>query len=437
MKRKILGIFVMTLLIVTSLSAGGIGDFFYSRPSMNSFFNPIIIDQSQDEGQESYHITGGMIIAIAWQEFVPSMPALESIEIKIRLVTPVEPGNFVVNLKKGDWDDGETIYQWVTDLDTISTSTHWKRFYVPESLMLESGEKYTIYASCPSDADIIWYYAYGNPYPDGSSKIGDNFDFTFRTYVYDNNPPNTPSKPSGPASGNVDVSYAYSTSTTDPDGEQVSYGWDWNGDSIVDEWTSQHSSGATISSSHTWTTTGTYNVKVKAKDSNNAESGWSLSKTVVIGSNNPPTVSITYPDNGETVSDIVAINGEAHDPDGDEEIRWVKVRIDDGSWLYASGKTSWSYNWNTNIEEDGYHTISAITSDGYLQSTVDTISVFVDNEEEPTGNVDLIITDIWNEEDIIFYQIRNIENGTVPGGHNLVLFVDDEQVLSEQIDGRL
>ena len=52
-----------------------------------------------------------------------------------------------------------------------------------------------------------------------------------------NNPPNIPSTPSGPSSGTIAVSYSFSTSTTDPDADTVKYGWDWNGDSTVDEWT--------------------------------------------------------------------------------------------------------------------------------------------------------------------------------------------------------
>ena len=97
-----------------------------------------------------------------------------------------------------------------------------------------------------------------------------------------NHGPNTPSTPSGTSSGYTGVSYSYSTSTTDPDGDQVKYGWDWNGDGTVDEWTAFYNSGVTISASHSWSSAGTYYVKVKAKDIYDAESGWSPTKTVTI-----------------------------------------------------------------------------------------------------------------------------------------------------------
>jgi hypothetical protein len=51
-----------------------------------------------------------------------------------------------------------------------------------------------------------------------------NCDHTLEAYF--NAPPNTPSKPSGPTSGVVGTSYTYSTSTTDPDGDNVCYQFD-------------------------------------------------------------------------------------------------------------------------------------------------------------------------------------------------------------------
>ena len=89
-----------------------------------------------------------------------------------------------------------------------------------------------------------------------------------------NNPPNKPSKPSGPTSGKAGTSYTYSTSTTDPDGDQVYYWFDW-GDGTNSGWLGPYNSGQTVSASHTWSERGSYEIKVKAKDTNGAESEWS------------------------------------------------------------------------------------------------------------------------------------------------------------------
>jgi len=97
-----------------------------------------------------------------------------------------------------------------------------------------------------------------------------------------NKPPTIPSKPSGPTSGTTNTSYTFSTSTTDPNGDQVQYGWDWDGNGTVDEWSTLKPSGAADSRPHSWSVAGTYYLKVKAQDSKGAESGWTSSLTVTI-----------------------------------------------------------------------------------------------------------------------------------------------------------
>jgi len=112
---------------------------------------------------------------------------------------------------------------------------------------------------------------------------GTDYPYSICCQVYPRTtPPQTPSTPSGPTSGYLDVSYDFSTSTTDPDGDQIRYGWDWNGDGIVDDWTGYYNSGATVTTSHSWISTGTYNIKVIAEDSNGAQSGWSNPHSITI-----------------------------------------------------------------------------------------------------------------------------------------------------------
>ena len=101
-----------------------------------------------------------------------------------------------------------------------------------------------------------------------------------------NESPNTPSQPSGSSSGYTGTSYSYSTSATDPDGDQVKYYFDW-GDG-TGTWTNLVNSGQSASKSHSWNNAGTYNVKVKAQDENGAESGWSTAKGVTITVYTPP-----------------------------------------------------------------------------------------------------------------------------------------------------
>jgi len=98
----------------------------------------------------------------------------------------------------------------------------------------------------------------------------------------DNNQPYIPSIPTGPGVLDAGESGYYSTSATDPDDDNVKYGWDWNGDEIVDEWSCSKNSGSTDSRSHSWDIAGTYYVKVKAEDNYGYQSGFSPALTVFI-----------------------------------------------------------------------------------------------------------------------------------------------------------
>jgi hypothetical protein len=96
----------------------------------------------------------------------------------------------------------------------------------------------------------------------------------------DNNPPQTPSIPNGPTNGGTNIEYTYTTSTTDPDNDQIWY--QWNFGSYTTNWLGPYTSGAQAQAQYTWTTPGTYEVKVKAKDTNQYESDWSSVLPVTI-----------------------------------------------------------------------------------------------------------------------------------------------------------
>jgi len=165
----------------------------------------------------------------------------------------------------------------------------------------------------------------------------------------DNTPPNRPSKPSGTTSGDTGTSYTYSTRATDHDDDIVKFGWDWDGNGAVDEWTGFYSSGVTVSMSHSWTTTGTYNVKVKAEDEHGAQSDFSTALTVVISGNDPPNKpTITGPISGKAGKSYT-YSAHTIDPDGDQV--YYLFDWDDGTnsgWTgpYNSGQTvSSSHIW--------------------------------------------------------------------------------------------
>jgi hypothetical protein len=97
-----------------------------------------------------------------------------------------------------------------------------------------------------------------------------------------NMPPDNPEQPDGPTFGSTNVDYTFSTVTSDPEDEDVYYMWDW-GDGTYSEWLGPYSSGETIEVDNSWSEDGIYQIKAKAKDVNNDESGYSPPLIMNIG----------------------------------------------------------------------------------------------------------------------------------------------------------
>ncbi|MCK4364691.1 MAG: hypothetical protein KAW45_01435 [Thermoplasmatales archaeon] len=87
--------------------------------------------------------------------------------------------------------------------------------------------------------------------------------------------PNKPSTPDGPSSNlQTGVTYTYTTSATDPDGDDVEYMFYW-GDDTSSGWVGPYNSGQTGSASKKWSETGTYLITAVAKDEHGKVSVWS------------------------------------------------------------------------------------------------------------------------------------------------------------------
>ena len=87
--------------------------------------------------------------------------------------------------------------------------------------------------------------------------------------------PNIPIKPTGEKQLKINKTYYFATKTNDLDNDKIKYGWDWNGDDIIDEWTEYHNSDETIEISHKYQEKGEYEISVKAMDENGYTSEFS------------------------------------------------------------------------------------------------------------------------------------------------------------------
>src|SRR5438477_595016 len=132
------------------------------------------------------------------------------------------------------------------------------------------------------------------------------------------------------------------------------------------------SSSGTLSG--TPTVAGAFPFTVAVNDAASGSASANLSINVVTAA--APTVSISSPANGSTVSGTITISGVA----SGLAITSVQLSVDGGSFANASGTTNWSFSLNTNSFSNGSHTLSAKVSDSAgLSATSSVVNFSVNN----------------------------------------------------------
>jgi len=294
MKRKIIGIFIGMLFIAsilfpisTAIELGRIG------------LPPGTLDQKQDD-------YGGWV-AGCWndnmfaQSFIPTLEVISGIELNLlRKGNPVQlKVSIRINLSGRDL----TSIQLPAD-ELLEDQRIWQEFDFPDIGVIPGETYYIVWdpvGEFEHDNTFYWSYAWENPYEQGCAwffkdsnnnwSIYDNderpgIDFCFRTYGYDNDPPNKPSKPSGKMNGKIGKEYIYTTSTTDPDGDDVFYLFDW-GNGMTSFILGPYESGAECNTSGIWFEEGSYEIKVRSIDEYGAESEWSDPLSITMPKNKP------------------------------------------------------------------------------------------------------------------------------------------------------
>ena len=131
---------------------------------------------------------------------------------------------------------------------------------------------------------------------------------------------------------------------------------------------------------------GNWTVEVSAANTPNGPQPFAL---VVDGSfgavDNPPTVTITNPADGATVSGTINITADASDDNG---VTQVEFFVDGNSiGTDANGADGWTMPWDTTTVGDGGHTVTATATDTIGQAGSDSNNVTVDNVPDPTLHV--------------------------------------------------
>ena len=133
---------------------------------------------------------------------------------------------------------------------------------------------------------------------------------------------------------------------------------------------------------------GTYHYRVSAEDAAGNVSGSSAELTVVVPPDNPPTVTLTAPASGATVSGIVTVSANASD---DVAVAGVTFRA--GAVALGAEDTTASYSiaWDTRTVASGTYVLSAVARDSAGQSTSSgSVTVTVDNPPPPPPTSGLV-----------------------------------------------
>ena len=95
-----------------------------------------------------------------------------------------------------------------------------------------------------------------------------------------NEAPDKPEKPSGEINIKLGREYPFSTVTTDPNDDRITYVYDWGDDNY--SCSDLTPSGEKVSMSHSWEKSGNYKVRIKTLDEWGYESDWSDSLSITV-----------------------------------------------------------------------------------------------------------------------------------------------------------
>jgi len=122
---------------------------------------------------------------------------------------------------------------------------------------------------------------------------------------------------------------------------------------------------------------GSHTIDARATDSANNTTNAAQITVTVDNVDDPPTVAITSPVNGDTVSGTIEVTADATD---DKGVTQVEFFVGDASiGVDKDGSDSWSISWDTTEVGDDIHTVTATATDAIGQTDTDSISVTVNN----------------------------------------------------------
>lgn len=255
-------------LYCANAETGTILDTYYFGGSYSSVTTPTIIDAN-------IYIGFGTHVIKLVSDQPPSKPTLTGPSQGLQGKTL----NFVMISTD---PEGATLNYGIDYLNNDSVADTWSGWQ-------QSGQPFTWHHAFEQTGTyVVRAMCYANGHQNNPSEWSDPL-----TVVIYNNAPATPHQPSGPAIAFIGKEVAYTTWSTDPDGSNLKYRWDWNGDGYYDEETNAVPSGYNVTTKHTFDAAGVYNVTVKATDGY-LESDWSQPLQVTVYNTSLEITSIAF-----------------------------------------------------------------------------------------------------------------------------------------------
>jgi hypothetical protein len=324
------------------------------------------LPKTMSDTLDQFQITWNGAVSVAIpdamaQSFKPSVNMLTRVQILMHKSMD-STQNVTVSIRKEL--NGSDLTSISIPSELIPTSRSWVEFNFENISVTINDIYYIIWTPMDTNMSYLWW-GYDNnnfdSYPRGEAWLysggtwsAEGFvfkDWCFKTYGYHASlPPSIPITPIGPTEGLSWNSLNYETISSDPEGDDIRYGWDWNGDGIIDKWTEYYSNNVTVNTSYKWEYAGTYLVKVKAEDIYGVQSDFSDPLLVNISNDPPyqpsPPNGTTYTLNGVTNT----FSTKTLDPESDD-IRYGwdwngDGTIDEWTEYYPSNVTiSRTYIW--------------------------------------------------------------------------------------------
>jgi len=292
MNRKIIGIFILTLLIF-AFTVQVSSHYEDQSKSMKNIQTDLTykldtLDQYSTQAKEYFKISSDYA-----QEFSPTLHTLTRVQCYLRRDGSIPYKNYRLEIRSGSsvWGPiGSDIVDKRISGNKILSGSNWIEFDVDDTAVFP-GEEYFIRiwaeGSEIGSGSVYWWYGYDfpSPYPNGDLWyrnlvwnwfLHDNMyqsDACFKTFGLANQAPNKPTI-TGNNNGRTGDTLFFEVVSIDPEDDDVSYQIDWDEGISKLPWSYYKDSGNPYIDSHVWDEKGTYTIKARAKDNFGGISDW-------------------------------------------------------------------------------------------------------------------------------------------------------------------